>query len=112
MSKNLYKLLSTYEYSHAYNNVEVPIRIEVLKSVDKDGIYRARVWALNTYNLYPSQVNTGDTGEDLQQMHSADQVNQDITTLIADDVEILTGKSFKNEGEVLRYIQNKLTSYL
>jgi len=111
MKNDLFKLLSTYEYLHFYNDAEVPFRIETFRSIERHNIYRARVWVLNSYNLYPSLNNSGASGEDLHKVHSADQINQDITTLLADDTGILIGKHFENEEELLNYIKLQIIKH-
>jgi hypothetical protein len=107
----LFRLLSTYEFVKHNGDVQLPFRIEVFESLDMPNNYRARAWTSNFYNLYPAFLNTDKTGNDLHHIHSSDQVNIDITCIVADDPEILTGKIFENELSVVNYMRCLISKY-
>lgn len=107
----LFKLLSVYEITVLDQNIGRPVRIEILQSSENASIYRPRVWVKNTYNVYPMTVNTGSKGEDLHQMHSSDDLNNDISLLIAEDETFYRGKSFDNEEQVLEYTLKRVSDF-
>jgi len=89
-------------------NIARPIRIEILQSLDNPNIFRPRVWVKNTYNVYPTTVNTGPKGEDLRSMHSSDDFNNDISNILAEDESFFVGKYYDNEDQVLQYAINRV----
>lgn len=107
----LYKLISTYELLLELGSVEKPVRIEILQSPDGKK-FRTRVWAQNTYNLYPTLMNIDEKGNDLHKMHSSDDLNQEITSLVFEDPELITGKEFASEKEVLQYTEDRISSFV
>ena len=109
---NLSKLTSTYEFMFDSGVGDRPVRIEIFKSTDEADVYRARVWMINTYNLYPALLNTAANGKDLHQVHSADQINMDITNLIAEQPDILFGKQYPSEEEFLEYVKTRVVEFL
>jgi hypothetical protein len=111
MGNDLFKLISTYELVLTLNDAERPVRIEVFSSASNNQIYRARVWVQNTYNLYPTFLNIGEHGEDLHKMHSSDQLDTDITTIIAEDPDLITGKRYGNEQAFLDYLKTRVMYY-
>jgi hypothetical protein len=111
LENELFRLLSTYEFLGHNNDVQLSFRIEVFESLDIPKNYRARVWTSNFYNLYPTFLNTDKTGNDLHHMHSSDQLNIDITCIVADDPEILIGKVFENELSVVNYMRSLILKY-
>lgn len=111
MNETLFKLISTYEQIVTLNTVDYPVRMEIFKSLDDRSFYRARVWVQNTYNLYPAFINSGKNGEDLHKVHSSDQVDMEITTLIADDPTLITGKHYTNESDIVDYVKSRVIFY-
>lgn len=111
MNETLFKLISIYEVILTLGTVERPVRIEIFRSVNGDSIYRARIWVQNTYNLYPTFINTGHNGEDLHNVHSSDQIDMEITSLIAEDPELITGKHFSSEDGFLNYVRSRIAHY-
>lgn len=108
MNDNLFKLVSTYELFLALGATERPVRIEVFQSISDNDIYRARVWLQTTYNLYPTFLNSGRKGEDLHNTHSCDQLNAEITTLIAESPDLLTGKRYRREKDFVDYVSSRV----
>jgi hypothetical protein len=74
-------------------------------------MFRARVWIQNTYNLYPTFINTGTQGEDLKQTHSSDQICTEITLLVAEDSEWITGVKSKNAKEFFNLVLEKTIDF-
>lgn len=106
----LYRLISTYELLLTVGGAERPARIEVFQSQDGSK-YRARIWIQNTYNLYPTLMNTNNSGDDLHTMHSSDEINQEITSIILEDPGLVTGKEFNGEDQLISYIETRLKSF-
>jgi len=106
----LYKLISTYELLLELGSTERPVRIEIFQLPDGKR-FRARVWVQNTYNLYPTLININEKGDDLHAVHSSDDLNQEITSLILEDPELIRGKEFNSEDEVLRYVEERINSF-
>lgn len=112
MVSDLFKLLSTYELPLRQGDIIRPVRIEIFRSIEDCALFKARIWLQNTYNLYPMVVNTGSKGEDLHRTHSCDDLNVDITSLIAEDSSLMTGKTYKNENEFLKYLESRIIEEL
>lgn len=106
----LYKLISTYEVFLNIDSQERPVRVEIFKT-SNDNNFRVRAWILNTYNLYPTFMNTDDKGDDLHKVHSSDDINQDITSLVFDDPGVIKGRRFKSESKVLEYVEGKIKDF-
>jgi len=106
----LYKLTSTYELLLSLGSVEKPVRIEIFQSSDGKK-FRAQVWAQNTYNLYPTLMNINEKGDDLHVMHSSDDLNQEITSLILEGPELIRGKELNSEDKVLQYIEERINFF-
>lgn len=111
MENDLFKLVSTYEILLYLEQTDRPVRIEVFRSLSDCQMYRARVWVQNTYNLYPTLLNTGNRGEDTHTMHSCDLVNMEITLAIAEDPDFITGKHYKDEEDFVDYIKSRIVYY-
>jgi len=106
----LYKLISTYEILLNFSSTERPVRIEIFQSPDGKK-FRTRVWVQNMYNLYPTLLNINEKGDDLHTLHSSDDLNQEITSLVLEDPELIKGKEFDSEDEVLCYIEDRVNSF-
>jgi hypothetical protein len=105
---NLFRLISTYELFFPPGSTERLVRIDVLQSVSDNKMYRARVWRQTTYNLYPTFLNTGNKGEDLRHTHSSDQLDTDITILIAESPDLLTGVRCESEQDFIKYLISRV----
>jgi len=112
MNKKLFKLVSTYEIMVTLSTIERPVRMEIFKSLEDEPLYRARIWVQNTYNLYPASMNTDDNGEDWHNVHSSDQIDMEITTLIAEYPELITGKHYANENDFVDYVKSRVAFYI
>lgn len=112
MKKKLFKLVSTYEVMVTLSTIECPVRMEIFKTLEGESLYRARIWVQNTYNLYPTFMNTDGNGEDLHNVHSSDQIDMEITTLIAEDTELITGKYYASESDFLDYVKSRVVFYI
>ena len=106
----LYRLISTYELLLNIGSAVRPVRIEVFKSPDGDK-YRAHIWMQNRYNLYPSLMNTNEKGDDLHTLHSSDEINQEITALVLDNPDFVSGKEFDSEDKFVRHIEMQIKSF-
>jgi len=110
MKKELWKLATTYELLLELGQTVRPIRIEVFKSEEACSRFRARIWVQNMYNLYPAYINTGPQGQDLHQVHSSDELNQDITYIV-EDPAFLEGVEFESEGAFVESLQAHILKY-
>lgn len=100
----MYKLISTYELFVSLSGADRLLRIEVFNSVENNTIFRARIWLQNTYNLYPTFMNLSEDGKNLQKFHSSDEMNMEITSLIANDPSFITGNEYGDEREFLDFV--------
>ena len=108
---NLFTLSTTYELLLEFKDTSRPVRIEVFRSVENPNIYRARVWDQNTYNLYPTFVNI-DSEDGLQnKMLSCDEVNREITNIVAKEPTLITGKEYPGEKEFVEYVKSLVLAY-
>lgn len=106
-----FKQTSTYEVFLPVGGSSQLLRIEIFKSTTDANIFRARIWMQSTYNLYPTFMNIADDGSDLHRIHSSDQLNSEITSAVADDPSLMTGKRYDNEDQFLEYLTTLLRSY-
>jgi hypothetical protein len=107
----VFELRGTYELIADYKHTIRPIRIEVFRSLEDEQIYRARVWEQSTYNLYPTFANIAPEGGIKNKIFSSDQVNREITLLIAEDPTLITGMECSSEGAFLEYIKDLVAKY-
>lgn len=112
LQPTLFELLACYELVWPDSRVYPPLRFEVLRAVDDASLYRARVWLKTRYNVYPSSMNTGSDGGDLRRVHSADELNAEITSLLADDSAFFTGMRFATQDAFVGYLRSKLESFV
>jgi hypothetical protein len=105
----LFKLTSVYEYFlPAKDQPDKLVRLEIFNSVEETDIYRVRVWLQNTYNLYPTLINIDSQGNDLMSIHSSDDLNQDITSIVFSDGEIILGKRFSDEDSLINHAKDNI----
>ncbi len=107
----LYKLQSTYELILEFATNTRPVRIEVFRSTKNDKKLRARVWDQNTYNLYPTFANIPEEGGLENKLMSCDEVNREITTLVAEDPELIVGKEWESEDKFIAHIKGLILKY-
>jgi Arc/MetJ family transcription regulator len=112
LKMRIFRLIESYEFFLEQSADKRLIRVEVLEATNDNQLFRARVWLQNTYNLYPTFLNLGASGEDLKQVHSSDQISTEISTLIADEPEWLTGIRCKNAKEFLDSILTRVIAHL
>lgn len=112
MENKLFKLKSTYELILSQGDESQLVRIEIFALIEDSNYFKARVWFKNTYNLYPMVVNTGPNGEDLHRIHSSDDINTEITSMIAEEESFMLGKHYENEEEFLNYISNRVKEFI
>jgi len=101
MHKNLFKLVSTCELFICLDGTDRPVRIE---------IFRARVWLQNTYDVHPTFVNNGGNAE-FDTIYSSDQIDMEITSLIAESPTLMTGQRYLSEDAFLTYLINRVEWY-
>jgi hypothetical protein len=111
MRKNIYRLVSVYEVLLRISKIDRPVRLEIFRSLIDLENYRARIFVQNTYNLYPTFINIGEHGEDLHVVHSADHIDMDITSLVAEVPGLMTGINFPSEDVFLEYVLDLLAKY-
>ena len=104
-------LKSTYEYVIEFKMNTRPIRIEIFLSLENNKKYRVRVWDQNTYNLYPTFANMPPGGGIENKMMSCDEVNREITTLVAETPEVILGMEWESEASFLNYLKKAIDKY-
>jgi len=107
----MFKLQSTFELLLNFNDTTRPIRIEVFSMTDNPKIYRARVWDQNTYDLYPTFLNMPQDNGEQRKMYSSDEVNREITNIVAEDISLITGKEYPNEEAFVEYVNGLVIDY-
>jgi hypothetical protein len=95
----LFKLANVYELDSTFDSADAHIRIEIFEDADDKNYRRVKVWAKRNYDVYPTLANIGQSGSD--RMYSSDLLAVEITSLITDDLSLLTGKKAK-EAQVLQ----------
>lgn len=95
MNLKLFRLSEVYEFYADPVEHEKLVRIEIFKSMDASCSLRTRVWLQNTYNLYPTFINCEERSHD--NIYSSDQINQEITLLVATSPDWLTGVEISDE---------------
>jgi len=111
MKNELWKLVATYELLLELGQTRRPVRVEVFKGTNGSSRYRARLWVQGTYNLYPTFLNTGPQGQDLHRMHSSEELNQEITSLVVDDPAFIEGIEYKSEAAFVEALQGLVIKY-
>ncbi|MDH5178048.1 MAG: hypothetical protein OEZ39_16210 [Gammaproteobacteria bacterium] len=106
-----FKLSNTYEMLLEFKDVSRVIRIDVFHGIENGSLYRARVWDQTTYNLYPTFANIAKEGGLKNEMYSCDEINREITTIIAEEPTLITGKVYSSESEFLEYIKGLIGKY-
>jgi len=107
----LFKLSNTYEMLLEFKDVSRMIRVEIFHSTGNDSLYRARIWDQTTYNLYPTFLNIAEDGGLKNEMYSCDEINREITTIIAEEPTLITGKVYSSENDFLEYIKVLIGKY-
>jgi len=108
---HIFKLKNTYEIFIEVAGTKRPVRIEILESGQDAGVFRARVWDQNTYNLYPTMANLLPQGGIEHGIFSCDEINREVTTIVADAPEFILGKTYTDENEFLRHIIGLVKTY-
>lgn len=106
-----FKLKNTYEIFIDVSGTKRPIRVEIFESIQDEGFFRARVWDQITYNLYPTMANILPEGGIENMLFSCDEINREVTIMVADDPYFILGKAYKNENEFLRYVTSLVKKY-
>lgn len=108
---SVFTLVSTYELLLDAGETVRPFRIEVFQSRDDKGVFHGRVWQQTTYNLYHTFSNIS-AGEGIQnRLLSCDEINREVTSLVADSVEFITGKKCESQEEFLEHALALLQAY-
>lgn len=107
----IFHLVESYEFFIEYARDKKLVRVEIFESLGKRGLFRTRAWIQNTYNLYPTFVNMGAHGDDLRQVHSSDQLNMEITTLVAETPDWITGVHMSDKESFLTRIQQRVVEF-
>lgn len=90
----IFQLLEVYEFFANPDGKNNLVRIEIFEASDESCLFRARIWLQTTYDLHPTFISPH---KDDARVFSSDQLNQDITLLLADDPSWLTGCRFTNK---------------
>lgn len=107
----LFELTSVYEVLLETGGTIRPVRIEIFRSRDNETKLRARIWEQNTYNLYPTFANIPPQGGLENRFMSCDQLNREISDLIAETPDIILGHEWDSEDALLEYLQESLSRY-
>lgn len=105
-------MTSVTEYFVDIRGAQKVVRVEIFRSKADQSIFRGRAWIQNIYNLYPALVNTDANGKDLRSVHSADELNVEISSLVVADETYLSGKRCDNEDEILNYFVDAIGRYV
>ncbi len=111
MKNELWKLVATYELLLELGQTRRPVRVEVFKSNNGGSRFRARLWVQGTYNLYPTFLNMGPQGQDLRHVHSSEELNQEITSLVVENPAFMEGIEFESEGAFVEALQGLVAKY-
>jgi len=103
-----YELIKTVELNVEIDAQIKRFRVELLQSNISAGKYRAKLMEITDYNLYPSIINTGSKGEDLQHCHSADRIWRELPAI---DDELYMGFISESENSVLNKAISALLNY-
>ena len=108
-----YKLLSTYDVMLEFSTNSRNLRIEILESVETKNKFKARVWDLTTYNLYPTFANIAKEGGIENKIFSCDEMNRDVTNLLpgGDPETLILGKVWDSEKQFLTHIKELVSNY-
>ena len=107
-----FTLTNTYEQLCEFGNTIRPLRVEIFRSLKNKNVFRARIWEQTTYNLYPTWANIFK-GEGLQnRMLSCDDLSREITALVADEPDVITGRECESEDVFFEHIQILIARYL
>jgi hypothetical protein len=107
----LFSLHSTYELLLELGNTLRPIRAEVFIGVENPTVFRARIWEQTTYNLYPTFANITKGEGPQNRLLSCDEINREITLMVADSPEFITGKQWVSEEEFVAHIKTLIFQY-
>ena len=107
MTLNLFSLIDTLEVR--VDKSQQIIRIEILKSTN---IYRTRIWLSEVYNLYPSTLNSDSVGNCLANIHSADTLNRDVTTIVLTSQSQLDGEASESKEEYIKKLLPLVTVFI
>lgn len=107
----LFELASTYEVLLDIGHAIKPVRIEIFHGIENTRKLRARIWEQNTYNLYPTFANIRPEGGLENRLMSCDQVNTEISALVAEAPDILLGRELDSEEAFLQHIQEFIMQY-
>lgn len=107
----LFLLHASYETFLELGNTIRPVRVEVLRSIENPMFFRARIWEQTTYNQYPTFANITEGGGLDNRMLSCDEINREITSLVADSPEFITGKEWASEQEFVTHIKGLIHRY-
>jgi len=107
----MFSLSATYEMLLEFKDTSRPVRIEVFRSAENENIFRARVWDQNTYNLYPTFANIESEGGLQNKMLSCDELNREITTIVAEDPTLISGKEYSSEEAFVKYVESLVLAY-
>ncbi len=106
--ENIFKLYSTYEYFTKKDSLSGLIRIEIFNNIKNKNMFRCRVWESNIYNVYPASINTDRYGHTTNFTHSADYLNAEITKLIFDSEDYISGVIVDSDVEFLKEIISRI----
>ena len=107
----IFLLSATYEMFIEHNGALRPVRIEIFKEIACENIFRARIWDQNTYNLHPTLANIAEEGGLKNELMSCDEVNREITNIIAEDISLIKGKEYSSEEEFVKYVKSLVDAY-
>ena len=93
------------------NDTSRPVRIEVFHSIENKNVFRARIWDQTTYNLYPTLANIEKEGGLQNKMISCDELNREITIMLAEDTTLITGKEYASEKEFVEHVKSLILAY-
>lgn len=112
MNSNYYSLVEVQEVSFNIDGWLKFIRIEIFVAIAEPALFRGKVWLSESYNLYPSNLNTNLDGGNLQSLHSEDVVNRDITAILSCGQSLLEGKKYESKNIFINELHIEIGNFI
>ena len=112
LNNEIYRLIDTLDVSFNAGGWLRNVRIEVLESINNPLTFRGKILLDNTFNIYPSQLNTDDDGNDLHKIHSAENIATDISSNLPIASFLIEGHKKTSKEEFIKEILPVVEEYL
>jgi hypothetical protein len=88
-----------------------PVRIEIFRNLENEKLFRARIWEHCVYDMYPTFLNLDLKSANKELIYSSDELNKEITSFVAEESSLITGKEYQSEEDFLKYIESRVKEY-